>query len=100
MTQRNETNDDERKREREEKGKERGGKRGEAKGTGAGGRGKRGEGEQDREGKGRMARESGKDDSLNSAALPLGGCSSARPEPEFSRPVLQMSVWSGSWVWM
>ena len=76
--QREQTDDDERKGERKKRRK---------RGKGGG---------QGRETHGARARGSGKDDSQNSTTLPLGGCSSARPELEFSKQVLQMSVWEGS----
>ena len=79
MTQRrNETNDGARKGQR---GRQE--ERGERKGV-----------RQDRGGPGRAARESGKDVSLISATLPLGGCGTARPEPEINEPVPQVSVWN------
>lgn len=96
--QQNETDDDARKRERgrEERETKGRGKNGEG---GERNRDERGEGKGWEEGPSTVARESGKDGSLNSAALPLGGCSSARPEPEISEPVLQVSAWNGNGQW-
>ncbi len=81
MTQRqNETNDGARKGQRGRQEEREGGEGGEA-----------GQGEP-----GRAARESGKDGSLISATLPLGGCGTARPEPEINEPVPQVNVWNCS----
>ena len=96
--QQNETNDDARKRERERgqretkrrEKRERGGRK-ESRREGGGE-----EREAGQEGPGRVARENGKDDSLISATLPLGVCSTSRPEPEIKEPVLRVSVWSGN----
>ena len=44
------------------------------------------------------ARGKGKDDSLISTTLPLGDCSTSRPELETNEPVLQVSVWNGNGV--
>ena len=63
------------------------------------GKKKRGErrGKKNREGReGEAARGKGKDDSLISTTLPLGGCSTSRPELETNEPVLQVSVWNGN----
>ena len=70
-------------RDKREENKEREGRGNEARG----GRGRGGRGGAGQEG---SKRESGEDDSLNSTTLPLGGCSTARPELKFSESVRQM----------
>ena len=86
--QRKRTDDDGRK--RGEGREERRQKRGKRARRGNEARGEEGEGQDRKE-----ARESGKGDSLNSTTLPLGGCSTSRPELEVSK-VLHMGVWRGS----